>query len=156
MGIGVAGVAGLAASACRVNNPASDDKPSKSAAELTPDVAVATRALAQIRAARTAASSTLTRFPAFRAQLAPLVAMHQAHEVSLADAVPDRADPSATPTPYDVPRKSAIALRKLTTREQQLHATLDALALRAQSGDFARLLASMGAGVGQRLAGWQP
>jgi hypothetical protein len=35
-----------------------------------------------------------------------------------------------------------------------LHDTLDTLALRAQSGDFARLLASMGAGVQQQLAGW--
>jgi hypothetical protein len=53
-----------------------------------------------------------------------------------------------------VPRKRATALRRLSHREQHLHDTLDALALRAQSGDFARLLASMGAGIGQRLAVW--
>ena len=55
-----------------------------------------------------------------------------------------------------MPRKRAAALRALQAREQRLHTSLDGLALRAQSGDFARLLASMGAAIGQRLAGWVP
>jgi hypothetical protein len=47
-----------------------------------------------------------------------------------------------------------VALRKLGTREQRLHDTLAGLSLRAESGDFARLLASMGAGINQRLTVW--
>ena len=83
--------------------------------------------------------------------------MHRAHEASLADAVPDRASPvEPRPTPYAVPASASGPCRALAAGEQQLHATLDGLALRAQSGDFARLLASMGAGVGQRLAGVAP
>jgi hypothetical protein len=80
--------------------------------------------------------------------------MHRAHEKSLADAVPARARPSATPAAYAVPRKGDVALTRLAAREQRLHDILDALALRAQSGDFARLLASMGAAVSQQLTVW--
>jgi hypothetical protein len=47
-----------------------------------------------------------------------------------------------------------VAARKLAVAEGALHAALDELALRAESGDFARLLASMGAGIAQQLAGW--
>ena len=116
---------------------------------------MATTALAEIRAVRVAVTSTAVPVPAqHRSQLASLVQMHQAHEESLADAVPARARTSATPAPYVVPRKREAALRKLATTEQRLHDTLDGLAVRAQSGDFARLLASMGAAVSQQLAVW--
>lgn len=152
---GAAGVAGLAASACSSSDPVSDEKTPKSRTGLAPDVAVATSALAEIQAVRTAVDNTLSRFPESRARLAPLEKLHEAHEQSLVDAVPSRARPSAAPAPYVVPRKRDVALRNLATREQRLHDTLDGLALRAQSGDFARLLASMGAAIAQRLAVWQ-
>jgi hypothetical protein len=153
--VGAAGAAGLVASACSASDPVSDDETPKPSTELAPDVAVATSALAEIRAVRAAVDGTLSRFPESRARLAPLGQMHRAHEKSLADAVPPRARPSAAPAPYAVPRKRDVALDRLATREQRLHDTLGGLALRAQSGDFARLLASMGAGVAQQLAVWQ-
>ena len=152
--VGSAGVAGLVVSGCDVNNPVSDEKKPQTEAGLAPDVAVATSALAEIRAVSTAVSSTLTRFPATRTRLASLVTMHREHAASLADAVPERARTTATPAPYVVPRKPEVALARLAAREQRLHGTMDGLALRAQSGDFARLLASMGAAVGQQLAVW--
>lgn len=149
---GAAGVAVLLASGCSTSDSTSNDETPKPPAELAPDVAIATRALAEIRAVRTAASNTLSRYPAVRSRLASLVQLHQAHEATLADAVPDRVGTSASPAPYAVPRKRDAALRSLTLREQRLHDTLHELALRAQSGDFARLLASMGAGISQQLA----
>ncbi len=121
---------------------------------LAPDVSVAAAALAGIRDTSTAVSSTMARHRAIRSRLAPLLAMHRAHEASLADAVPDRAETSTSPAPYSVPGGRDAALRALAAREQQLHGDLDDLAVRAESGDFARLLASMGAGIGQQLAGW--
>lgn len=154
--VGAVGVAGLVTSACSSGDPVSDDDEApKPPAQLAPDVAVATSALAEIRAVRTAVDNTLSRFPESRARLAPLGKLHEAHEQSLAKAVPARARPSAAPAPYVVPRKRDVALRNLATREQRLHDTLDGLALRAQSGDFARLLASMGAAIAQQLAVWQ-
>jgi hypothetical protein len=116
---------------------------------------VATRALSEITEVRVAVEATLRRYPAARARLAPLARVHRTHERSLADAVPERATESRTPVPYTVPRRRQAALRSLTRREQRLHDTLAGLALRARSGDFARLLASMGAAIQQQLAVWE-
>ncbi len=152
-----AGVAALVVTGCSGEKSSRGAAAPTGAAGLSPDVAVATTALAEIRSVRVAATSTLTRFPPLRPDLRPLVGMHQIHEKSLADAVPDQADPAvsgSTIAPYVVPRGRAAALARLAEREQRLHDTLGTLALTAQSGDFARLLASMGAAIGQRLAGW--
>ncbi len=94
---GTVGVAALLVSGCSVENPTSADKAPKSAAELAPDVTVAIRALAEIRAVRAAVSRTASRYPPLRPDLAPLVRMHRAHEASLVDAVPERARPTANP-----------------------------------------------------------
>jgi hypothetical protein len=147
------GVAMLSLAACSNDTDPGTSTPVSSGG-VTPDVAVATAALAEIRAVREAVSSTMRRFPATRSVLGSLVPLHQKHEATLVDAVPSGATPSATPAPYAVPRNSQKALAKLAVREQRLHDSLDALALRAQSGQFARLLASMGAAVHQRLAEW--
>jgi hypothetical protein len=152
--VGTVGIAALLASGCSVENPTTADKSPRSVAKLAPDVAIATRALAEIRAVRAAVSRTISKHPPSRPQLAPVVQMHSAHEKTLVDAVPERARPKASPAPYVVPHKRAVALRKLEGREQRLHAELAGLALRAESGDFARLLASMGAGINQRLVVW--
>lgn len=161
---GAAGLLGLVATTaagCSVENPVTRRDAPRAPAALAPDVSVATRALAEIRAVAAAVDATVARFPGTRSRLASLAALHRTHEVSLADAVPDRAtaaaspsaSPTASPAPYAVPRDRDRALTALTAREQRLHDTLGALALQAQSGDFARLLASMGAAVSQRLVG---
>jgi hypothetical protein len=155
LAVGVTGMAALGLAGCSDD----DDGGGRSARAtpargVTPDVAVATAALGAIRATREAVVATQARYPATRAQLTALSRMHRAHEATLVDAVPDRARTSASPAPYAVPRRREAALRALRKREQHLHTSLDGLALRAQSGDFARLLASMGAAVDQRLAGW--
>lgn len=149
----VGGLAGLTLAACSgQEEPRSE--PSAAPASMAPDVAVATSALAQVRAVRQAASSTLTRFPDARATLAPIVALHRTHEAALVEAVPASARTSDSSAPYRVPRRRDRALGALVTREEQLHDGLGALALSAQSGQFARLLAGMGAAVHQRLAQW--
>ena len=151
---GTLGVTALVVSGCSVDDPTTADKAPKSVAKLAPDVAVATRALDEIRAVRAAVSRTISKHPPSRPELAPLVRMHTAHAETLVEAVPERARTEANPAPYVVPRKRAIALRKLEARERHLHDQLAGLALRAESGDFARLLASMGAGITQRLVVW--
>ena len=150
---GLVGIGGLALTACSDDAEPGTREPA-SPAGLAPDVAVATQALTEIRAVREAVVATLARFPDTRSTIGPLVPMHRAHEATLVDAVPDRARPSTAPTPYAVPGRREKALAKIAAREQRLHDTLDGLALRAQSGQFARLLASMGTAVHQRLATW--
>ncbi|WP_030482387.1 hypothetical protein [Nocardioides aequoreus] len=129
--------------------PAAEASPS-----LAPDVALATLALAEIRAVRRAVETTRRAFPARTAGLRAVASMHRSHEAALADAVPDGAQTALTPPAYDVPARAARASRRLRQREEQLRRRLDALALDAESGAFASLLASMGAGVAQRVATW--
>ena len=137
---------------CSVESPLREDRPARR--RLAPDVAVAATALAELRATRRAAVATIRRFPALWADLDPVVAMHRAHEASLVDAVPAGADPATPVGPYAVPRRRPAAVTALREREQELHERLATLAGRAQSGEFARLLASAGAAVQQRLATW--
>jgi hypothetical protein len=118
---------------------------------VTPDVRTATVALAAVREALLAIDETGKRFPATRAPLSGLRAMHTAHERSLAGAVP-RAEATTRTAPQRVPGSRAAALAQLRASETRLHGTLQTLAVRAQSGDFARLLASMSAAVSTHLA----
>jgi len=152
-----AGVAGIAAAGCASSgDPEGGGATATKAAgdDTAPDVAVATTALGAIRSLERAVAATLTKYPATSSSLREVLAMHRAHAAALVDAVPDQAQASADPTPYAVPRSRDRALVVLARREQGLHDSLGGLAMRAQSGDFARLLASMGSAVGQRLALW--
>lgn len=121
---------------------------------LSPDVALATLALAELRAAAEAVGATTDGFPGLRADLAPVREMHEAHEAALVDAVPEGAEPGTDPAPYDVPARRPLALTALREREQELQARLGDLAVEARSGAFAALLAAMSAGTAQRVATW--
>ncbi len=153
---------GLATAGCTITRDSDDagseasDGPSASGSPsgLAPDVAVATEALAQVRGMREAVTATTTRFPALAATLMAVSAMHSAHATSLVDAVPADGRSTTGATPYAVPRGRGAALERLAVAERTLHTSLAELALRAESGDFAGLLASMGAGIGQQLARW--
>lgn len=147
------GAAATVLPGCSVDTPLrDDDRPARR--RLAPDVAVATTALAELRATRRAVTATARRFPGLRTDLGPVGSMHRAHEASLVDAVPPGADPSTPVTPYAVPRRRPAAVSALADRERELHERLATLAGQAQSGEFARLLASMGAAVQQRLTTW--
>lgn len=154
--LGVAGtLTGLLASGCSVpdvQRPGTEETPG--VPELAPDVAVATEALAQLRLVRATAEQTAERFPATRTRLATLIELHRAHEESLDAAVPARARATDLPTPVAIPTQRVAAMAHLQTTEAHLQGTLTGLALRAESGRFARLLGSMSAAVGQHLVGW--
>ncbi len=89
--VGAAGMAGLVVSACSADDPVPDEDAPGAPAGLTPDVAVATSALAEIRVVRTAVDRTLARFPESRARL-----------------LPPRAD---APGPREVARRSGAGAR---------------------------------------------
>ncbi len=149
--VGLSTVAGCSAG----SDSGADGDTGKRAAqpvEVTPDVKTATAALAAIQVARQAVAATAQRFPALRPALSGLTGMHVAHERSLANAVPPSVQSGATRTPYAVPPGRTAALARLTAAEQKLHGVLGGLAVAAESGDFARLLASMSAAVSTHLA----
>ena len=163
MGLGaVVGTVSVAALAgCSDTSTAGPSAPTATtagteASSVTPDVRTASAALAAIRSTHAAVRATAHRFPATRGQLVALDAMHSAHERSLVDAVPARARSTTPPPSYAVPPHRPAAQGRLSAAEVHLHDTLQALALTAESGEFARLLASMAAAVTvhrQALAG---
>ena len=147
IGVGLAGLGAWGVAGCSGDSSSSTTAARARPASVTPDVQTATEALAAVRLAHEAVGATAQRFPALRVDLARLDAMHAAHERSLVDAVPAEARRSAAPAPYAVPHRREVALAHLQLSEAKLRDTLQALALRAQSGEFARLLASMAAAV---------
>jgi hypothetical protein len=150
LGASLAGMTGLGALAgCSGTSPAPEASGSAQArpTSVTPDVQTATVALAAVRAAHQAVTATAQRFPAVRPALSALAATHAAHERSLVNAVPARERGTSTPAPYVVPARRDVALQRVRAEEDKVHGSLQALALKAQSGEFARLLAGMAAAV---------
>jgi hypothetical protein len=149
LGAGVLGVA----SGCAVNNPLSDESTPAAQAtrDLAPDVAVAVQAVTLVRTAQAAVRRTGQVHPPLEARITGLAAMHAAHLAALVDAVPEGVDTTATGPAYAVPAGADGALAGLTAAERSLHDSLVGLALRAESGAFARLLGSMAAAGSQQL-----
>lgn len=149
----VAGAVGGTVAGCTLNNPlTTEHTPAAEAVrDLAPDVAVAVDAVTLVRGAVTAVEATGRRHPELAARLAGLLAAHRAHLAAVVDAVPDGVDTSAAGAGYVVPGRSPRALTQLAASEQTWRDGLVGLAIRAESGPFARLLGSMAAALSQQL-----
>lgn len=129
--------------------------------EQDPDIAVAAEALAGELAALDTVQATLQRHAALAELLDPVRDAHQAHAALLAEAVPGEQpseQPSEAPgsTSSPVPRSRRAALRRLARAEAELSTGQKQRAFAAQSGAFARLLASMSASAGQYAVALDP
>lgn len=131
--------------------------PSKSA-DSDPDVALAATALADEQRLLDLVTATLDRHPALASVLSGARAVHRAHVDLLTEAVPDQpsasaspsATPSATPSTPRVPARPAAALAALSRAEDGVSRSGRRNALAAQSGAFARVLASIAAAAAQQ------
>lgn len=137
---------------------------------LDPDVTVAALALVDERETLALLEAASERHRRLRGTLAPMIAAHRAHADLLAEAVPDDATPTSPstalespvgspsvtgspgPGPREVPSDQRQALVTLTAAEQQLSTTIRRHAFVAESGQFARLLASISAACSQHAA----
>ena len=153
--LGAGGAAALLLSGCTLNNPYSSDKTpaARAVRDLSPDVAVAVEAVVLIRTQVNLLRDTVTAFGSLAARLAGLQALHQAHLDALVAAVPKRVDTSATGQVVQPPAHASLALLSVGAAELALRNSLDRLALGAESGRFARLLASMAAGITEHTVG---
>lgn len=117
-------------------------------------MALAVTAVGRIRQVADQLHRTVARHRGLRRELAGLSALHAAHLRLLHDAVPEdhRDDVGPGDGGHHVPRGAPRALRAALRAEQRLRPQLDELAVRAESGEFARLLAAMSAAVAQQLA----
>jgi hypothetical protein len=120
-------------------------------AEEDPDVSLLREQLAGIVETAALVTATSRRHRPLRRQLRALQEMHAAHRDVLGEAAADgTAEPSGARG--RVPRRKGQALAAVRGREEQLAAALERGAVAAESGSFARALASMSASVTQHLA----
>jgi len=139
-----------------------------------PDVDLATTVVAAERALLERIEATVSRHPRLERVLAATREVHGAHVALLEDAVPAEAaatdavtetsdpasppvDAGATPTdepagPGRVPGDRTRALRAVASAEDELALTSKQAAFEAESGAFARVLASMAAAAAQQSA----
>ena len=106
-------------------------------------------------------SVPLNWFPRLENALSPARDAHAAHIALLEEAAPDEplptAGPSATATEspegsFDVPSDPRRAVKRIARREDDLALTDKRSAFAAESGAFARVLASMAASAAQHAA----
>ena len=138
-----------------------------------PDVALAAAVLTDEQDMLDRVLATLRRHPRLEPLLAGARAAHQAHVDLLTDAVPERARSSSVPSPSDgtspsvspsvsppvapsagasprVPARAPAALAALADQEDRLALLGRRSAFTAESGAFARVLASMAAAASQQ------
>lgn len=136
--------------------------------EEDPDVTLAATVLGGEQAILDRLAATVRRHPGLRARLSPAQTAHRAHVRLLTDAVPDKATPSATATPSPTPTPASTpsgspspadtlvipghpgaALAILAREEGRLSLLDKRSSFAAESGAFARVLASMAASAAQ-------
>ena len=154
---GVAALAALAASACTGGgDPAGPGTaPSASGAPTrgtNPDVALAAAVLRSEQAMLRRVLATGRSHPALAVTLSGARSAHRAHVALLREAVPDDAAPADAPRIGRVPTRPQRALSALARAEARLGAAGRRNAVRARSGGFARVLASMAAASAQQAA----
>lgn len=169
---GVLATTAAALSGCRprgIDRRPKARRPTTASPEVDPDVTLAASVLADEQRMLDQVLATLTRHPGLAAVLAGARSAHQAHVRLLTHAVPDRdrpttpaspaagASPSVSPsvppstgTAPRVPARVPVALATLAGAEDQLSLLGRRSAFTAQSGAFARVLASMAASASQQ------
>ena len=152
--VALAGAAAALATGCDLD-PRADPAPpapttgAPAAPDEDDDLLILDEVRAGVGAALALVEETRRRHPSLRATLRPLLDAQRAHEAELASAGRDsegRGDP--TPAVRGEPAGALAALRML---ESRLERRLTDASVRAGSGGFARLLASLGASLGQHL-----
>jgi hypothetical protein len=152
----VAAVGAAAAGTACTPDPADPDTGRRSrerAAEPLPDVTLAATVVADEQELLELIDAALARHPRLERVLAVARAAHAAHVTLLEDAAPPSAVPSPAPTApgrVRVPGDPARAVRAIARREDELALVDKRSAFAAESGAFARVLASMAASAAQQ------
>jgi hypothetical protein len=121
--------------------------------EVPPDVALAVAVLRGEQSMLDRLAATARRHPGLTATVAGARSTHRAHVRLLLRAVPDGTPARATARevrPSRVPRRPGPALAALARAESRLSTAGQDNAVRARSGAFARVLASMAAASAQQ------
>ena len=119
-----------------------------------PDVTLAAAVLRDEQSMLDQVAATARRHPGLAETVSGARSTHRAHVRLLRQAVPDgtRRTPPRPVRPGQVPRRPGPALAALVRAETRLSADGQRNAVRAESGSFARVLASMAAASAQQAA----
>ena len=126
-----------------------------------PDVLLAATVLADEQRVLDLVDATIARFPRLEDALSPARDAHTAHIALLQDAAPDEPLPTAGPSDtateapersFEVPPDRRRAVKRLARHEEDLALIDKRSAFAAESGAFARVLASMAASAAQQAA----
>jgi hypothetical protein len=142
VGAALAGL--LAVSACDAGRDVDSGGPGVSQSE-DPDAALVRHVVGEISTLVALVSAVEARYPRLRGRVRPFRDLHEAHLRAL-DATASEVDGQPRLTGADQ------ALRVVRSREEQGRRRLVEAAVSARSGALASTLASMSAGVAQRLA----
>ena len=148
-----AGAAAALVTGCSLNNPfdSTETPAAEAVRNLAPDVAVAVEAVGLLRTNQANLEATQAARPALAKQLSGLADLYRAHLEALVAAVPDGVDTKPAISPRPVPGSRTAALDLVAKDAHGLQGGLVELAVRAQSGPFARLLGTMSAGLAQQV-----
>ena len=134
-------------------DPEAGGRSRERAAEPLPDVTLAATVVTDEQELLDLIDATLARHPRLERVLADARAAHAAHVTLLEDAAPESASPSPAPTApgrVRVPDDAARAVRAIARREDELALVDKRSAFAAESGAFARVLASMASSAAQQ------
>lgn len=146
-----AGLAGCGtAEPPRLTATRADQQPSSGRGSEDPDTRLLHSVVHDVAEVVALLEAVRRRHGSLRPRVDRLLSVHAAHRELLASADADNA-PAPTPTAR-APRRRSAATAEVTRREDRLATRLSEAALEAESGTFARALASMSAGVRQHLA----
>jgi hypothetical protein len=146
-----------AAAGCSLGAPDGSRQATSGRGGADPDVALLDRVAGGTERMVALYEATMERHRDLRGDLRGLLAAHRAHAAALGEAAPPARGTGgpgagsrqpATPRP-DVAGRPGAAVRELRAAERDASDELQAAAARADSGPFARLLASMAAASAQ-------
>jgi hypothetical protein len=143
------------AAGCTLSGPTPSKRSAREAPEVDPDVALLERVSQAASAVVGLYEGVIEEHRSLRGDLRPLLAAHRAHVEALGRAAPGEvrgrraAGRGAVAQAPDVPRRPEQAVRRLQSTEQDTSRRLLEATRQAESGGFARLLASMSASSAQ-------
>lgn len=153
-GLGAAGLTVLAATGCSVDLSGSGSTtptPTPHPGGLEPDVRIVVDLVDTLRRSTALVTDTVRAHPELGGRLNPLLALERRHLAVLQRAAPKGSLGTKEPAPVVVPAGTARAQAGVLRSAQRLRARCRTSAGQAESGEFARLLAGMGAALSQRL-----
>ena len=147
-------VPAASAAGCTLSGPAPNKRSAREAPEVDPDVALLDEVSEAADELVALYEAVIDEHRSLRDDLRPLLTAHHAHVQALGQAAPDAADrrgdqAGSSPSAPHVPRRSEQAVRRLQSTERRTSERLLEATREAESGGFARLLASMSASSAQ-------